>query len=127
MPNEENLEQIKSGIEAFLEENNSAVFSVKEDFITSQELGKECNISAIKTNQILEKNNYLKKDDNGKWKLTSKGERIGFTPVKFVIKLEDNCLIIYLKKENPKWFASFKEMFSKIVKEYKEEIEDETK
>lgn len=127
MPNEENLEQIKSGIEAFLEENNSAVFSVKEDFITSQELGKECNISAIKTNQILEKNNYLKKDDNGKWKLTSKGERIGFTPVKFVIKLEDNCLIIYLKKENPKWFTSFKEMFSKIVKEYKEEIEDETK
>ena len=115
------LIEIKDDITNFLQENKVSVFEVKEDYLTSKELGETQKISAVKTNKILEEKGYIEKDENKNWQLSRKGKLYGFTPIKFVTTIKGNTLITHLKKENPKWFKSFKEPFAEIIKEECEE------
>lgn len=125
--NKKVLNDIQENVADFLEENKLSVFQIKEDYLTSKELGEEYKVSAVKTNKLLEEKGYLEKDKDKNWKLSKKGENYGFTPIKMIITLKDQNIIMHLKKENPRWFKCFQEHFAEIMKKESEENKNGTK
>lgn len=125
--NKKVLNDIQDNVTDFLVENKLSVFQIKEDYLTSKELGEEYKVSAVKINKLLEEKGYLEKDKDKNWKLSKKGENYGFTPIKMIITLKEQNIIMHLKKENPRWFKSFQEHFAEIMKKESEENKNGTK
>lgn len=121
--NEELKQKIEKGIQNFLQENRITVLAVNGKLLTSTDLGKTQNLSAIATNKILNKAGILEEntdpDRTSKWKITKEGRQYAVTPIKFTVSIEnDNTIIVHLKEENPKWTEKLKEKFTEIVKQY---------
>ena len=57
--NKKVLNDIQENITNFLQENKVSVFQIKEDYLTSKELGEEYKVSAVKTNKLLAEKGYL--------------------------------------------------------------------
>ena len=130
MENKEELEKMKENIDNFIEENKTNLFCVKDELLNATDLGKPYSKGGRAVNLILNKEGFLKENDNKedkeKWRLTEKGKKYAVTPIKFIVSItKEGNLLIRLKVENPKWLGKMKIEFDEIMK--KEENKNGTK
>ncbi len=130
MENKEELEKMKENIDNFIEENKINLFCVSDELLNATDLGKTYGKGGRAVNLILNKEGFLKENDNKedkeKWRLTEKGKKYAVTPIKFIVSItKEGNLLIRLKVENPKWLGKMKIEFDEIMK--KEENKNGTK
>lgn len=130
MENKEELEKMKESIDNFIEENKINLFCVSDELLNATDLGKTYGKGGRAVNLILNKEGFLKENDNKedkeKWRLTEKGKKYAVTPIKFIVSItKEGNLLIRLKVENPKWLGKMKIEFDEIMK--KEENKNGTK
>lgn len=122
MENKEELEKIKENIDNFIKENKTNLFCVKDELLNATDLGKPYGKGGRAVNLILNKEGFLKENDNKedkeKWKLTEKGKKFAVTPIKFVSTItKEGNILTRLRYENPVWLSKMKTEFEKIMKE----------
>ena len=130
MENKEELEKMKESIDNFIEENKINLFCVSDELLNATDLGKTYGKGGRAVNLILNKEGFLKENDNKedkeKWRLTEKGKKYAVTPIKFIVSItKEGNLLIRLKVENPKWLGKMKIEFDEIMN--KEENKNGTK